>query len=585
MAADHASDARYHAWKPGLSSTIPARLRPSITLYRPDNAELDYSAVNDAARVSGLPATSLVVLKIERLIVHELLVRVTADLSVPDGPNYADLGISLRAMVDAIYSKYMLPKMATFADEYNGLRNRIGDTIGGILTAGDGRKSRGWFGKKKLASPSRKLDDHDQIAHWQQAAAGNNDGLLSACYVALAEVGAAITAQHGRLIADHALLCDLASRLVVNGYGAGFVRRLIDADFVRGATNEGYQFLPAQAKPIVMNTKGASAAGKSTLRPKQRQLALRLGARWEDFALISPDYWRKYLLDYGSLGADYKYAAMLTGHELTLVDGKLDDYMAEKAAAGNMPHLLIDRFRFDSFNTDAEGAYQSNLLTRFGDNIFLFFVITSPAATVERAWQRGLETQRYKAVDDLLFHNIEAFTGIAELFFSWVQVTEKTIHFEFIDNDQPADQPPRTIAFGRNKNMVILDPVALANIDRFRAINVNATKPSEVLKPTKLAADNFISQCISSLDRVAFADFASSRIYGETNGGHWCYQARGDLPRLAGLMETLAAIGWDDAEASRNNSKPATADDDWERRCQVAHKLTLGRWGLDSAGG
>ena len=26
-------------------------------------------------------------------------------------------------------------------------------------------------------------------------------------------------------------------------------------------------------------------------------------------------------------------------------------------------------------------------------------------------------TQRYKAVDDLLYHNVEAFTGIPELFF------------------------------------------------------------------------------------------------------------------------------------------------------------------------
>ena len=39
--------------------------------------------------------------------------------------------------------------------------------------------------------------------------------------------------------------------------------------------------------------------------------------------------------------------------------------------------------------------------------------------TEERAWQRGLTTQRYKAVDDLLYHNVEAFTGIPELFFSW----------------------------------------------------------------------------------------------------------------------------------------------------------------------
>ena len=79
-------------------------------------------------------------------------------------------------------------------------------------------------------------------------------------------------------------------------------------------------------------------------------------------------------------------------------------------------HLLLDRFRFDSFKV-GDGDYQSKLLSRFGATVFLFFIITPPAQTVERAWQRGLTTARYKAVNDLLYHNIEAFNGIPELFF------------------------------------------------------------------------------------------------------------------------------------------------------------------------
>ena len=524
-----ADNAQHHAWNPGITSTIPPHLLPQITLYRPQNALRNYQAVADAAGVSGLPLPSLALLTIDRMIIHELLVRVTADLSVPDGPNYADLGISLRGMVDTIYQNHLRPKIHTangFAQQYDTLIAETKQTLTEILASNDTHqpqaKNRGWFGRsKKPTTPPQTDPSHDytRLDHWRaQKANPPNDTLLTACYAGLAEVGGAIMAQHGRLIADTTLLSDLALPQVIASHGTKWVRRLIADDFTAAVKAEGYRLLPRQAKPIVMNTKGASAAGKSTLRPKQRQLAERLQCAWHDFALISPDYWRKYLLDYDSLGADYKYAAMLTGHELTLIDRKLDDYMAEKAQAGNMSHLLIDRFRFDSFNPDAEGAYQSTLLTRFGETIFLFFVITSPAATVERAWLRGLTTQRYKAVDDLLYHNIEAFAGMADLFFSWVKVADKEVHFEFIDNDQPPDHPPRTIAFGCNKTMVVLDKDALANIDRFSRVNVHATKPHEVLMDTPPpkqgdgdGGGDFMKRCAANLECVYFAEDAGEK--------------------------------------------------------------------------
>ena len=167
-----------------------------------------------------------------------------------------------------------------------------------------------------------------------------------------------------------------------------------------------------------MNTKGASAAGKSTMRPEQKMLAERIGVDWADFALISPDIWRKQLLDYASLGAAYKYGGACTSEELQIIDQKLDRYMARKAERHATTHLLIDRFRFDSFAPESAEA-GSNLLTRFGHTVYLFFMITPPEALVERAWKRGLEVGRYKAVDDLLAHNIEAYTGMPQLFFTW----------------------------------------------------------------------------------------------------------------------------------------------------------------------
>jgi len=89
-----------------------------------------------------------------------------------------------------------------------------------------------------------------------------------------------------------------------------------------------------------MNTKGASASGKSTMRPLQRRLAAKLGLDWGDFAVVSPDIWRKLLLDYDSLGAAYKYAGPFTAAELAIVDHKLDRYMARKAERAGMPHKV-----------------------------------------------------------------------------------------------------------------------------------------------------------------------------------------------------------------------------------------------------
>jgi hypothetical protein len=97
--------------------------------------------------------------------------------------------------------------------------------------------------------------------------------------------------------------------------------------------------------------------------------------------LISPDIWRKFLLDYAALGAAYKYAGMLTGHEVDIIDRKLDVRMADRAVRGEMTHLLIDRFRFDSFVPNLEEG-SSRLLTRFGNLVYMFFMITPPETTV-----------------------------------------------------------------------------------------------------------------------------------------------------------------------------------------------------------
>jgi hypothetical protein len=247
-------------------------------------------------------------------------------------------------------------------------------------------------------------------------------------------------------------------------------------------------------------------------------LADRIGVDWNDFALISPDIWRKQLLDYASLGPDHRYGGMLTSEELAIIDRKLDRYVERKAEQGRTSHLLMDRFRFGSFVFQSE-RNADQLLSRFGQTIYFFFMITPPDALVERAWTRGLEYGRYKAVDDILAHSIEAYAGMPHLFLTWARRTDKMIHFEFLDNSVAQGQAPRTVAFGWNSQVFVLDAKGMMDVVRFRKVNVEATSPAELfsdsgeqaLKP-ELNTD-FLLQCVRQLHQVNFADQATGRIY------------------------------------------------------------------------
>jgi hypothetical protein len=382
----------------------------------------------------------------------------------------------------------------------------------------------------------------------------------------------------------------LATDLAGNTLGSDAVGRAIEPLLEHAAAVEGYQRLPRQDRPVVINTKGASASGKSTLRPLQKRLAGEIGARWSDFALISPDIWRKQLLDYASLGEAYKYAGSFTGEELQIVDRKLDRYMARKQAAGNMTHLLIDRFRFDSFapDSDEEG---SNLLTRFGRAVYLFFVITPPDALVPRAWKRGLEFGRYKAVDDTLAHAVDAYTGIPNVFFTWVRRGDKRIQFEFLDNTVPLGERPRTVAFGDNETVNILDVKPLIDMVRYGRVFVDAKTP-QMLYPnrTALAPDNnlgFLVRCVQEFRCVNFANQDSGRIYLRMEAGKPVRVDREALVRALEDADTFAGLRAV-ARAALETGQPAADAPRYLHRYDSAVDLrgeeakataTLGQWG------
>ncbi len=590
-------------WNPGLSSELPGRLLPQVTLLRPENASTAFAEAKELSDFAGLAAHQIAALRPGRLIDHEILIRVSADLAVYDGRTYEDLGINFRRMATTIRDGYIAPKLPELTRLYcqrkTAVRELITRELSSVLrapasdVASPGQHLPLW---RRLLGTSPSSRDADPPASHQSASVAaaletwarrhdiTDDDVERSCLGAVGRTVAAVARKHGRLVGDRDLLAVIATNLAINDTGSRLLGDAIAPMFDEAVEGENYHRLPAQARPAVMNVKGASASGKSTMRPLQQRLAHRLGLPWEAFALISPDIWRKYLLDYAALGPDFKYAGMLSGHEVEVIDRKLDSYMADKAAAGNVTHLLIDRFRFDSFVPETDSTGPVRLLTRFGDVVYMFFMVTPPEATVERAWRRGQLVGRYKAVDDLLAHNIEAFAGMPELFFTWALRTGKTVHYEFLDNSVPYGSLPRTIAFGRNGEMNILDVTGILNIDRFRKVNVRARRPEHVYSGADLAPSaniDFLARCKNLLPIVNFADQLTGRVYARLERGDWVWHdpvALDVAMRNDETREALCAVGlplqgaWARLGSSASGPLPTSRLDDTD-----AH--TIGAWG------
>ena len=584
----------YGAWNPGLESQLPREHLPLSTIFRSENVSTGIAKAHELSDYCGLPMHELVAFRADRLIVHELLIHVTTGIAVPDGRDDEDLGKNFREIAATILNRYIAPHREELARVFEQVKHEASAIVERELAnafaepktaiAADHSSDRRRlfaFGRSRK-QPSRRSEtiaERDQriVPEWQKKSQHADNALHEACFAALHTIATAVVSQHGRLLGDNALLTELAVTLVCNDYGSKVIGEATLPFVKEAAAREGYRLLPRQQKPVVMNVKGASASGKSSMRPLQKMLAGKLNLPWDNFALISPDIWRKFLLDYGSLGAVYKYAGTLSGHEIEIIDKKLDRRMADRAARGEMPHLLIDRFRFDSFVPNLEEG-SSRLLTRFGDLVYMFFMITPPELTVERAWTRGLRVGRYKAVEDLLAHNVEAYSGMPELFFTWALIAGKRVHYEFLDNRVAEGSPPRTVAFGWNGEMTVLDIKSMIDIERFRKINIHAEEPTEVYANKNLLPQNnvdFLKRCARWIPVINFADYDTGEVYARLDHGKWAWRVRQRFEKALEDPEAMAGL-----LAVAPNVSAAAANTEQKRLDVTTEKAhTLGAWG------
>src|SRR5581483_7211852 len=122
-------------WNPGIVSPVPPSLAHLCTIFRPENTYTSYAEARELRGLTGLDYTDLVAFRPERLALHELLIRVTADFSVPDGQKIEDLGINFRRIVSEILARHLAPGREQVEQRYAEVRARVADPISRELRA------------------------------------------------------------------------------------------------------------------------------------------------------------------------------------------------------------------------------------------------------------------------------------------------------------------------------------------------------------------------------------------------------------------------------------------------------------------
>src|SRR5258706_3443254 len=225
-------------WNPGIESTLPPEFLPLATMFRPENVSTSLADLHELSDFSGISVQDLVVFRPERLVVHELLIRVTADLSVPDGTRYEDLGTNFRRMTATILSKYILPRMDEVKQLHDDLRRQATGLVDQELSTcfrqsrpapppsrEQGRLlARLGFGikPKPSSAPSETAEERDLriVTTWREKAAVAETELERRVYQALVRTASAVCRKRGRLIGGANALSSLALPIVCNEYGS-----------------------------------------------------------------------------------------------------------------------------------------------------------------------------------------------------------------------------------------------------------------------------------------------------------------------------------------------------------------------------
>lgn len=533
MATLKTNETEYSAWNPGLQSQVPNEYCELETIYSPANVLTSLDEINQLSSETGLNHLELVSFRPQRIVLQELIVRITADIVVLEGEAEEALGINFRQIATRIYQQYILPRMPQIETLFEQDCLRLGTLVKTELATAFERLrppkppaptfwQRLTGGtpppQQSAAQPSREERELNLVNEYKVRRLETDDEYLAAVFRSLYKILGSIARSRGFLGSDANYLVPICTRHACDYLARKHIGQQVGEMVDQAILSEGYHRIPDSQNPVLFSLKGASASGKSHLRPMLRSKMATLGIADHSYGTISPDIWRKLLLDYESLGEAYKYAGRFTSHEVSIIDAILDRYIRDKAERNQaIPHLVVDRFRFDSFASEKIGRVLHNTYVRHIDTMYMYFIVTPPEATVERGWARGLERGRFKAVEDYLAHCVEAYSGMPRVLFKWLANDKPRYSFKFMDNSVPKESLPTLIARGSQGWLQLFAPERFIDIERFRRINIRACSPEQVhAEPKDLVVSKnlgFLRQCIERFDRIEMAESENSPIY------------------------------------------------------------------------
>ena len=244
---------RFSAWDPGLLSDLPNAFRRLETIHRPENVFSEIEYTDEVSGQTGLGPRELVVFRPERLALHELIIRVTADITVLEGRDEIELGKNFRRIVRTILSKYIQPHMGEITQAYAQLQQSIYERVrkelqSTLFAAGKTESpARGLFSLRPRRRPgnqpgieSTQERELHAISLFKEKGLIAADPLDRAIYRSLHRVLGSVAGARGYLGRDSDFLSKLACNHVCNSWGSRMIGARITPWVSQAVEAEGY---------------------------------------------------------------------------------------------------------------------------------------------------------------------------------------------------------------------------------------------------------------------------------------------------------------------------------------------------------